>query len=81
MDSSSPIEYENLVQSYRENLEVQTRGFSLGAQWLEMWVPDEDVVACLRNMVEAAHFAKMDNPLLQLRSRIWNSGISIRHQI
>jgi len=27
------------------------------------------------------YFAKMDNPLLQLRSRIWNSGISIRHQI
>jgi imidazole glycerol phosphate synthase subunit HisF len=25
------------------------------------------------------YFAKMDSPLLQLRSRIWNSGISIRH--
>ena len=81
MDSSSPIEYENLVQSYRENLEVQTRGFSLGAQWLEMWVPDEDVVACLRNMVEAAHFAKMDNLEIRiLKSTVGHHGVEKIHQ-
>ena len=30
-------------------------------------------------VASGTYFAKMDNSLLQLRSRIWNSGISIRH--
>jgi len=80
MASAAPIDYEKLVQTYRENLEVQTRGFSPGAQWLEMWVPDEDVIASLRNLVEAAHLAKMDGLEIRiLKATVGNDGVGKLH--
>jgi len=48
------IIYEDLVASYSSNLEVQTRGFSAGYVWLESWVPDDDILPSLLNLVEAA---------------------------
>ena len=81
MTSLAPIDYEKLVQTYQDNLEVQTRGFSPGAQWLEMWVPDEDVIASLRNLVEAAHLAKMDDLEIRiLKSTVGHDGVGKLHQ-
>jgi hypothetical protein len=80
MDKATNIDYEKLVQNYRDNLEVQTRGFSPGAQWLEMWVPDEDVIASLRNLVEAAHLAKMDGLEIRiLKATVGNDGVGKLH--
>jgi hypothetical protein len=58
--------YENLVSSYRNNLEVQTRGFNPGHIWLESWVPDDDVLPSLLNLVEAAQLGGLNTLKLQI---------------
>lgn len=61
MENPSPtICYEDLVSAYSNNLEVQTRGFSAGLSWLESWVPDDDLLPSLANLVEAAQIGGMD---------------------
>jgi hypothetical protein len=69
MSVSSPaISYEDLVASYSNNLEVQTRGFSAGLSWLESWVPDDDLLCSLINLVEAAQIGGMDALSLRIKS-------------
>ena len=69
MSVSSPaISYEDLVSSYSNNLEVQTRGFSAGLSWLESWVPDDDLLCSLINLVEAAQIGGMDALSLRIKS-------------
>jgi len=53
--------YEDLVSSYRNNLEVQTRGFSAGHAWLESWVPDDEPLPSLLNLIEAAQIGGLDS--------------------
>lgn len=61
MDSPLPtICYEDLVASYANNLEIQTRGFSAGFPWLESWVPDDELIPSLANLLEAAQIGGMD---------------------
>jgi hypothetical protein len=60
------IIYEELLASYSSNLEVQTRGFSAGESWLESWVPDEDIVPSLLNLVEAAQIGGLEGFSLKL---------------
>jgi len=49
-----PIDYDKLVADYQAGLFTELRGFGPGAGFLETWVPDEDPVRSLLNMVEAA---------------------------
>jgi hypothetical protein len=61
MDSSLPtIRYEDLVAAYSNNLETQTRGFSAGFPWLESWVPDDELLPSLANLLESAQIGGMD---------------------
>ena len=61
MTSQPPsIIYEDLVASYSSNLEVQTRGFSAGSAWQESWVPDDDILPSLLNLVESAQIGGID---------------------
>ena len=68
MPSQPPaIIYEDLVASYSSNLEVQTRGFSAGCDWLESWVPDDDILPSLLNLVEAAQIGGIAGLSLALK--------------
>ena len=48
------LNYEELVRAFEEALVTKLRGHGAEADYLEMWVPDEDPVKSLLNMVEAA---------------------------
>jgi len=52
--SEQAINYENLVASYEDRLLNQLRSHGVDLDFLEMWVPDEDPVASILNMAEAA---------------------------
>ncbi|MBO6562848.1 MAG: hypothetical protein JJ959_20040 [Nisaea sp.] len=52
--SEQAINYENLVASYEDRLLNQLRSHGVDLEFLEMWVPDEDSVASILNMAEAA---------------------------
>ena len=51
---TAALNYEVLVQAFEEALVTKLRGHGAEADYLEMWVPDEDPVKSLLNMVEAA---------------------------
>ena len=51
---TDPIDYEALVESYNDRLLNQLRSHGVDHAFLEMWVPDEDPVNSILNMVEAA---------------------------
>ena len=48
------LNYEILVRAFEEALATKLRGHGAEADYLEMWVPDEDPVKSILNMVEAA---------------------------
>ena len=48
------LNYEDLVRAFEEALVTKLRGHAAEAEYLEMWVPDEDPVKSILNMVEAA---------------------------
>lgn len=48
------LNYEVLVRAFEEALATKLRGHGAEADYLEMWVPDEDPVKSILNMVEAA---------------------------
>lgn len=52
--SEQAINYEQLVESYENRLLNQLRSHGVDLDFLEMWVPDENPVSSLLNMVEAA---------------------------
>ena len=51
---SVALNYELLVRAFEESLVTKLRGHGAEADYLEMWVPDDDPVKSLLNMVEAA---------------------------
>lgn len=48
------LDYDTLVQGYNEGLLTTLRGHGANAGFLETWVPDEDTINSIVNMVEAA---------------------------
>jgi len=54
---STILDYEMLVASYEDRLLNQLRGHGVDLEFLELWVPDEDPVASILNMAEAAEAA------------------------
>jgi hypothetical protein len=49
------LDYDQLVAEFESKLVTQLRSFGAdAAEYLEMWVPDEDPVKSILNMVEAA---------------------------
>ncbi len=48
------LDYEALVRAFETALVTKLRGHGAEAEYLEMWVPDEDPVKSILNMVEAA---------------------------
>jgi len=51
------LEYEELVQAFENSLLHQLRGHNAAVAYLESWVPDEDPVRSMLNMLEAVEDA------------------------
>lgn len=51
------VDYEELVRAYREALTTVLRGFSAGADFLDMWVLDDDHHKSILNLIESAESA------------------------
>jgi hypothetical protein len=63
MSTGPIIDYEKLVESYWENLTTVLRGFgpAEGFEFLETWVPDDDAVMNIMNIIDAAKEAGLPN--------------------
>ncbi len=48
------LDYEKIVADFEHRLVTQLRGHGTDADYLEMWVPDDDPVKSILNMIEAA---------------------------
>lgn len=51
------LNYEELSADFNQKLVTQLRGHGAGSEYLETWVPDEDPVMSILNMVESAQSA------------------------
>jgi NifU-like protein involved in Fe-S cluster formation len=61
MSPESILDYDQLVAAYHVNLDATLRGFQAAEGMLETWVPDEDPVRSLANLVEAAQLCGNDS--------------------
>ncbi len=57
--TAKPIDYEVLVTEYQSGMVDKLRSFGPAADFLELWVPDADLVKSLAAMVDAAAAAGM----------------------
>jgi hypothetical protein len=51
---TAALNYEELVEDFQRKLLTQLRGHSADAEYLETWVPEEDPVKSILNIVESA---------------------------
>ena len=68
------INYEDLVKAFEEALVTKLRGHGAEADYLEMWVPDEDPVKSILNMVEAAEAYGRDDIAIEVSSETLSEG-------
>jgi len=59
------LDYEALMADFNQKLVTQLRGHAADNEYLETWVPDEDPVKSILNMVEAALSSGLDE--MQIR--------------
>ena len=64
---SEILDYESLVYSYEDRLLSQLRGHGVDPEFLELWVPDEDPVSSIVNMVEAAQASGENELFVRIR--------------
>lgn len=62
------LDYEGLVEHFGTTLLTRLRGHGADADYLEMWVPDENPVKSILNMVEAAEAAGRDQIAVRVRT-------------
>ena len=62
------LDYERLVADFETRLVTQLRKFGTDAEYLEMWVPDQDPVKSILNMVEAAEAFGQDEIAVRVSS-------------
>lgn len=55
--------YEDLARSYLEILQAKLRNFTVGHEFLDTWVPEEDAARSLYGVFEAAALARLKEPL------------------
>jgi NifU-like protein involved in Fe-S cluster formation len=61
MSAEKILDYDQLVEAYHVNLDATLRGFRAAEEMLDTWVPDEDPVRSLTNLVEAAQLCGGDS--------------------
>lgn len=54
MNADKILDYDKLVETYSNNLDVTLRGFRPAEEMLDTWVPDDNPISSLSNLVEAA---------------------------
>jgi len=62
------LDYERLVADFESKLVTQLRKFSIDSEYLEMWVPDQNPVKSILNMVEAAEAFGQSEIMVQIAS-------------
>ncbi len=62
----SVLNYEDLVEAFEAALVTKLRGHGAEAEYLEMWVPDDNPVKSILNMVEAAETFGRDEIAIQV---------------
>ena len=60
------LNYEVLVRAFEDALVTKLRGHGAEADYLEMWVPDEDPVKSILNMIEAAEAYGRDDIAIEV---------------
>jgi hypothetical protein len=63
------LDYDKLVEAYASNLDVTLRGFRPAEEMLDTWVPDDDPIRSLCNLVEAAQLGGSDAVSVRVSSR------------
>lgn len=63
---TATLNYEVLVRAFEDALVTKLRGHGAEADYLEMWVPDEDPVKSILNMVEAAEAYGRDDIAIEV---------------
>jgi len=63
------LNYEVLVEAFEQALVTKLRSHAAEADYLEMWVPDEDPVKSILNMVEAAEAYGRDNIAIEVSAQ------------
>jgi len=63
---TAALNYEVLVRAFEDALVTKLRGHGAEADYLEMWVPDEDPVKSILNMVEAAEAYGRDDIAIEV---------------
>jgi hypothetical protein len=71
---TAALNYEVLVKAFEEALVTKLRGHGAEADYLEMWVPDEDPVKSILNMVEAAEAFGRNDIAIEVSSETLNEG-------
>lgn len=57
MNADNRLDYEVIVAEYWENLNTVLRNFRPATEYLDLWVPDEDHIKSILNMIESAQIA------------------------
>lgn len=67
------LNYEELVEDFKRKLLTQLRGHSADAEYLETWVPEEDPVKSILNIVESAQAYGRDEVRLNVAKTTMNA--------
>jgi hypothetical protein len=68
------LNYEALMADFNHKLVTQLRGHSPDNEYLETWVPDEDPVKSMLNMVEAALSAGLEDIQIRFAAATMNDA-------
>lgn len=60
MSETLRLNYEEMVDAYWDSLNTVLRGFNAQGEFLDLWVPDEDGVSSILNLVEAVQEGGQD---------------------
>jgi hypothetical protein len=64
--TDTALDYVNLVRRYETDLVDNLRGFGFQTDYLDLWVPDEDISRSLLNLLDAAATAGRDRLTVRL---------------
>src|SRR5665213_865641 len=74
MSADKILDYDKLVEAYNTNLDVTLRGFRPAEEMLDTWVPDEDPIRSLVNLVEAAQLCGSKSVSVRVSNQTLGAG-------
>lgn len=64
------VDYDELLRTYQDSLVTVLRGFTAGADFLDLWVPDDDHHKSILGLVESAGSAGLDSISIRIGAEI-----------